>query len=150
MKSVIKTLTVLALLAAGTVSAEDCTLTINSTDAMQFDQSEMIAPADCSEVTVTLNHTGSLPAASMGHNWVLTTAADFQAVATAGMSAGLDNNYLPEGDERIIAATKIIGGGESTEITFDISGLSADESYMFFCSFPGHWAIMKGDFKLGG
>lgn len=128
--------------------AQDCTLEINSNDAMQFDQSSLQAPAGCTEVTVKLNHTGSLPAAAMGHNWVLTKASDFQPVASAGVSAGLDNNYLPAGDERVIAYTKIIGGGESAEVTFDVSALSADEEYTFFCSFPGHWSIMKGEFKL--
>ncbi|MEO0368901.1 MAG: azurin [Pseudomonadota bacterium] len=144
-------LAALLLITSGAIQqakADECTLEISSNDAMQFDQSSMQAPASCSEVTVKLTHSGSLPANAMGHNWVLTTAADFQAVANAGMTAGLDNNYVPVDDARVLAATKIIGGGETTEVTFDTSGLSAGESYTFFCSFPGHWAIMKGEFTL--
>ncbi|MEM7360866.1 MAG: azurin [Pseudomonadota bacterium] len=137
----------LAVLAVNTASADECKLTINSNDAMQFDQSEMVAPANCETITIVLNHTGSLAANAMGHNWVLTTAANFQDVANAGLGAGLDNNYVPVDDDRVLASTKVIGGGESTEVTFAASILSADEEYLFFCSFPGHWAIMKGVFK---
>ena len=41
-----------------------------------------------------------------------------------------------------------IGGGESTEITFSTEKLKSGGDYSFFCSFPGHWAIMKGKFKF--
>ena len=44
----------------------------------------------------------------------------------------------------LIAHTKIVGGGESTTATFPGSALKAGGDYAFFCSFPGHWAIMKG------
>ena len=37
----------------------------------------------------------------------------------AGQKAGVVNDYLMDGDKRIIAATKLIGGGESTSVTFD-------------------------------
>lgn len=128
------------------VNAETCELEINSNDKMQFDQSEMTIDAACSEVKLTLNHTGSMAKNVMGHNWVLTQKDEFQNVANAGMAAGLENNYLPTDQSKVIAATDVIGGGESTSITFDVSGLSKDISYSFFCSFPGHWAVMKGDF----
>lgn len=128
--------------------AETCELTINSNDQMQFDQQEMTIDSSCTEVKLTLNHTGKLAKNVMGHNWVLTQTADFQAVAQAGMTAGLDNNHVPVGDDRVLAHTEVIGGGESTSITFSTSELSADGDYTFFCSFPGHWAIMKGSFKI--
>jgi len=51
-------------------------------------------------------------------------------------------------DERVIGATDIIGGGEQTSTTFSVEGLSKDEEYMFFCSFPGHIGIMKGTVTL--
>lgn len=127
--------------------ADECELVINSNDQMQFDQKELQVPASCDDVKLTLNHTGQLPANVMGHNWVLSKAADFQAIAQAGMTAK-DNNYVPVGDDRVIANTTVIGGGESTSITFSIEGLDAAADYTFFCSFPGHWAIMKGTFKI--
>lgn len=107
-------------------------------------QKTMTVSASCETVTVTLKHTGQLPANIMGHNWVLTKSSDFMPVAQAGGSAGLDNNYVPQNDSRVIAYSKIIGGGESTTVTFSASDLSSNENYTFFCSFPGHYAIMQG------
>lgn len=128
--------------------AAQCDVTIESNDAMQFNLKEITVDKSCEEFTVNLKHVGKLPVSAMGHNWVLTKAADFQATATAGMAAGLANNHLQPGDERVIASTSMIGGGEETSVTFDVSKLAANEEYTFFCSFPGHWAVMKGALKL--
>ena len=134
------------LLANGAFAA--CEFDVEVSDSLQFSVSEIEVEASCESVTINLEHTGQLPAAAMGHNWVLTTDADFQDVATAGMGVGLEGNYVPSGDDRVIAATKIIGGGESTSVVFSIDELDAAGSYTFFCSFPGHWSIMKGSFKI--
>tara|TARA_Y100000591_G_scaffold326210_2_gene348479 strand:+ start:259 stop:723 length:465 start_codon:yes stop_codon:yes gene_type:complete len=132
------------------VTAQDasCELTIEANDRMQFSALTMEAPASCTEITVTLTHTGQLPREGMGHNWVLTTSADFNDVANEGMKAGLANNYMPVGDARVIAGTEIIGGGDTTSVTFSTSGMTAGGEYTYFCSFPGHWGIMRGAFKL--
>ncbi|WP_278403388.1 azurin [Pseudoalteromonas ruthenica] len=143
-----KSLTAIAALFFSSMTFANCEFTIEGNDAMQFNKKSMEVPKSCETVKVTLKHTGKIPKKSMGHNWVLTTKGDMQAVASAGMSAGLDNNYLPAGDERIIAATDIIGGGEQTTVEFSTKDMSADGEYMFFCSFPGHSALMKGTFKL--
>lgn len=133
---------------ASMVNAKSCELEINSNDKMQFDQSELKVGADCSTVKLTLNHTGTMAKNVMGHNWVLSLSTDMQTIATAGMTAGLEKEYLPADQSQVIAATDVIGGGENTSITFDVSGLSADKEYTFFCSFPGHWSLMKGKFII--
>ncbi|MCR6663888.1 MAG: plastocyanin/azurin family copper-binding protein [Luteimonas sp.] len=69
--------------------------------------------------------------------------------AAAGASAGIANSYLPAGDARVLAYTRVIGGGESDTITFSTAKLKKGEDYTFFCSFPGHWAIMRGKFFFG-
>ena len=130
--------------------ADECTVTIESNDMMQFNMKEITAPAACDTFTVTLKHTGQLDKKFMGHNWVLSTTADAQAIVGAALKAGADNNYSPPGDKTIIAATKILGGGEQDSVTFDMSKLSSAEDYTFFCSFPGHFAIMKGSFIVKG
>jgi azurin len=91
-----------------------------------------------------LRNTGKLPANVMGHDWVLTKTSDVPSVANAGMSAGVANNYQRPGDKRIIASTKIIGGGESATVRFSLGLLDPTESYTYFCSAPGHASIMKG------
>jgi azurin len=124
--------------------AADCAATIEGNDAMQINLKTMEVPATCKEFTVTLKHTGKLAKNVMGHNWVLSKAADEPGIDADGMAAGLDNNYLKPADPRVIAHTKVVGGGESDSTTFAVSKLKAGESYMFFCSFPGHAALMKG------
>ncbi len=143
------TVLLFALSLTSKVNAKTCELEINSNDMMKFDQTEMTVGADCTEVKVTLNHTGKLAKNVMGHNWVLTASADMQAVATAGMTAGLEQQYLPADQSKVIAATDVIGGGESTSITFATADLTQGGDYTFFCSFPGHWGIMKGKFTVG-
>lgn len=147
MKNFISTALILfALSLTANVNAKTCELEVNSNDMMKFDQTEMKISADCSEVKLTLNHTGKLAKNVMGHNWVLTATADMQTVATAGMTAGLEQQYLPADQSKVLAATDVIGGGESTSITFDTAALAQGGDYTFFCSFPGHWGIMKGKF----
>ncbi|MDR2128854.1 MAG: azurin, partial [Burkholderiaceae bacterium] len=75
--------------------------------------------------------------------------ADSQAVANDGIAAGAAKDYLKDNDARIIAHTKMLGGGESDSVTFDVAKLSAGESYTYFCTFPGHVALMKGTLTLG-
>lgn len=137
----------LALLSSPLLAAE-CSTTIQGNDAMQFNKSSITVPASCAEFTVTLEHTGNLPRNVMGHNWVLTTTADMQAAAANGMQAGLDNNYVDPGDARILAHTRVIGGGESASVTFDVAPLRSGGPYSYFCSFPGHSALMKGTLKV--
>jgi azurin len=140
-------------LAGGTHAAfaadKVCKLEIAGNDAMQFDKKELNVAADCTQVELTLTHSGKLPAAAMGHNWVLVKTADVTTVANAGMSAGLANNYLAAGDPRVIASTKVIGGGQSTSVTFSTAKLTKGGDYSYMCTFPGHYVIMKGAFKFG-
>ncbi len=131
----------------GLVHAE-CDFKVEVNDEMRFKISQMVADASCDNIKVTINHTGKLAANVMGHNWVLAKSADVQAIATEGMMVGLDNNYLTPGDARVLAATDIVGAGESASTSFSPKVIETGESYTFFCSFPGHWASMKGDFIL--
>lgn len=130
-----------------TTLADECELVIEGTDQMSFSAKKMTAPASCETVKVTLKHTGSLAKDMMGHNWVLTRKDDMQAIIKAGAAAGLDNDYLPQGDDRIIAATEVIGGGETAEVEFSTADLQG-EKLTFFCSFPGHSGMMKGSFEV--
>lgn len=129
---------------ANPAAAQECEVTVDSNDQMQFDTDNVEIPKSCSEFTVKLTHSGQLPKSAMGHNWVMTTQEDMQAVNADGIAAGLDNDYLKPNDERVIAATALIGGGEEDSVTFSTENLEAGGNYMFFCSFPGHSSVMKG------
>ncbi|MHC8409280.1 azurin [Pseudomonas sp. Hz4] len=138
----------LLTLVSSQLMAAECKVTVDSTDQMSFDTKEISIDKSCKTFTVELKHSGNLPKNVMGHNWVLSKEADMQPIATAGLAAGIEKSYLPEGDARVIAHTKIIGAKETDSVTFDVSKLDAGEKYGFFCSFPGHISMMKGTVVL--
>ena len=132
----------------GAAVVSDCATTIESNDAMQYNVSSIGVPASCAQFTINLKHVGQMPVAAMGHNIVISAMSDMQSIASEGMGAGLANNYVKDGDTRIIAHTKMIGGGESTSVTFDTSKIKGAGPFEFFCSFPGHSALMKGTISI--
>ncbi len=114
---------------------------LNSNDQMKFDKKIIRVNAN-QKVTLTLNHNGRFPASSMGHNFVL-IKKDVDVNEYALRAAGARNSeYIPEGDNEI-AYTKMLGGGESDTITFDAPEAG---TYVFICSFPGHYQLMMGEF----
>ena len=146
---ILAALSLLAVSGGAFAQGKVCAVEIGGGDNMQFDKKEIAVAADCAEVEVTLKHTGKLPAQAMGHNWVLTKTADLTAVANDGMGAGFANDHVKPNDARVLAHTKVIGGGQTTTVKFPTSKLKAGEAYSFFCSFPGHYSIMRGTFKFG-
>ena len=135
-------------LASATTFAAECSVEISANDQMQFSTKEIKVPKQCKQFSVTLTHTGKLAANVMGHNWVLTTAEDMQGVVTDALSAGPSKQYLKPDDSRVLAATKMLGGGQKDTISFDTSKLAGNKKYIFFCSFPGHSGIMKGELSV--
>ncbi len=121
-----------------------CSIDVDGNDAMQFNVKAIEIPGTCKEFTVNLTHSGKMARNVMGHNVVVTKTTDMQGVANDGATAGLDKDYVKSEDARVIAHSKVIGAGEKASITFATSKFAADGKYSFFCSFPGHWALMKG------
>jgi azurin len=116
-------------------------LTLEGNDQMQYSKSELRATAG-KTITFTLKHIGTLDKNSMGHNFVLLKqGTDMNAFAQKAMAAK-ENDYIPKSESAsIIAHTKLIGGGESDTITFEVPEKG---TYDFICSFPGHVSVMKG------
>lgn len=137
------------LLASGLVYADPCKITIESNDQMQYNAHELAVPSECTEVEVTLKHAGKLPAKVMGHDWVLAKDSDMSGIVNAGMAAGPAKGYLPEHDKRIVAATHLVGGGESATVKFSTAALLQGARYVFFCTTPGHSTVMHGAFLFG-
>ena len=121
----------------------DCATTIEGNDAMQYNADSISVPASCAQFTITLRHTGTMAVNVMGHNVVVSSTADMAAVNSDGVKAGLAADYVKAGDTRVIAHSKIIGGGETTSVKIPVAKLGAGPN-SFFCSFPGHAALMKG------
>lgn len=121
-----------------------CATEIAGSDAMQYDVNSITVPASCKEFKITLKHAGKMPVTAMGHNVVISKLADMAGITADGMAAGANNNYVKLGDARVIAHTKLVGGGETASVSFPVSKIKGDGPYEFFCSFPGHSAMMKG------
>ena len=66
-------------------------------------------------------------------------------VASAGLRAGADNGWIPQGDDRVLAHTKLLAPGESEEIRFAAPAVG---TYQFLCTFPGHGETMFGSFEV--
>ncbi|HEV7382873.1 MAG TPA: azurin [Dyadobacter sp.] len=118
-------------------------IVIKGSDAMQFDLKEIKVKAG-QKVKLTLTHSGKLAKAAMGHNFVLLKAGTDVASFGSKAAAARETEYIPKSEAAsIIAHTKLVGGGESDTITFTAPKKG---TYTYICSFPGHYALMKGTF----
>ena len=117
------------------------TVNLTANDAMKFNTAEIKIAAGRT-VKLTLKHVGKMPVEMMGHNFVLLAqGTDVAAFGAAGVTAK-DTDYIADSmKDKVLAQTKLIGGGASDSIEF---AAPAPGTYDFLCTFPGHSAIMKG------
>ena len=115
---------------------------ITSDDYMKFDTRKITVKSG-KIVKLTLKHIGQLDVQVMGHNFVL-LKKKVNLIEFANKAAtARDNQYIPVGSDEVIVYTDMIGGGQETAIEF----LPPEPGvYDFICSFPGHYAMMKGKF----
>ena len=117
------------------------TVILGSTDQMKYTFTQIDVAAG-RKVKLTLNHLGKMPKSAMGHNFVLLKAGvDPAAFAAAGIAAKATDYIAPGSDDKIIAKTPLLGGGESATVEFDAP---APGEYAFVCTMPGHSALMNG------
>lgn len=127
---------------SSTDNAKEIEVKITGNDLMQFNV-KVIRVKEGQKVTIVLQHTGKMAANIMGHNVVVLKQGTDIPSFSSEASAARDTDYIPNGGKDVIAHTKMIGGGETTSITFDAP---AKGEYDFICSFPGHSGIMQGKF----
>lgn len=142
------TMGAMCLLQQHAQAAANCDVTVEATDAMTFNTKEISVPKSCKSFTINLKHTGTMSKNIMGHNLVVSKQADEQGVLQDGSKAGVAKSFVKPQDPRVVAATNVIGGGESASASFNPTQLEPSGNYVFFCSFPGHAAVMKGTLKL--
>ena len=141
-------LAVLALTASPLAArAATCSVDLEGNDAMKYNLANIDVSKSCKTFTINLKHTGKLARNVMGHNVVIAKTADIAGIDTDGIKAGLAADYIKAGDTRVIAHSKVVGGGESTSVQIPVAEL-AGGPFSFFCSFPGHSALMKGTLTL--
>ena len=132
--------------AAAAPAAGNCATTVEANDAMQYNTKEIQVSKACKEFTITLKHTGTQPKTSMGHNIVIGKAEDMDGIFKDGAGAAA-TDYVKADDARVVAHTKLVGGGEEASLTLDPAKLAGGE-YKFACTFPGHGALMNGKVTL--
>jgi azurin len=117
------------------------TIEITANDQMKYSLATMTA-APGESIKVVMKNLGTLPKEAMGHNWVLLKAGtDINAFAMAAMTAK-DTEYIPPAHkDKVIASIKVLGPNQSGDVTFTAP---AAGEYIFLCSFPGHYMLMKG------
>jgi azurin len=129
--------------AAGAQAQAPRVVAITGTDAMKFSVTAIEAkPGE--KITVKLTGQGAIPKVAMAHNFVLLAAkTDANAFATAGAMSRPTDFIPPAMKDKVLAATKLAGNGETVEVTFDAP--KTPGVYEFVCTFPGHFAAgMKG------
>ena len=118
-------------------------IAITAGDDMKFSVTAIQAkPGE--ELTVTLKATGSMPRVAMAHNFVLLKpGVDATAFVNAGASASTTDFIAPANKAQVLAATKLVGNGETVEVTFKAPAKPG--TYTYLCTFPGHFVSgMKG------
>ncbi len=123
--------------------AQDAKVEITGNDQMQYNI-KAFEVTEGQKVVLSFKHIGQLPSAAMGHNVVILAAGTAAPAFSAKCAPAKETGYIPTDEESkklIIAHTKMLGGGESDEVTFTAP---AAGSYPFICTFPGHFAIMQG------
>jgi len=119
-------------------------IVVEANDNMRFNV-KTITVNGGQKVKITLKHVGKMSKDIMGHNLVIINndvkLNDFAQKANAAK----DTDYIPvDYTTNVIAQTKMLGGGEETTIEFDAP---AAGTYDFLCTFPAHYAIMKGKLR---
>ncbi|YCM46119.1 azurin [Verrucomicrobiaceae bacterium 227] len=121
----------------------DREIVVTCNDTMQFDTKAIDVKAD-ETVKITLKNVGKAPKIAMGHNLVILKAgSNFMAFAAKAGTAR-ETDYIPAdpaSKAMVLAHTKVLGPGETDSLIFKAP---AAGSYEFLCSFPGHFALMKG------
>lgn len=118
------------------------TIQLTGNDTMQYNINEIRVQAGES-IRVVFTNIGKMPKQAMSHNWVLLKPMDPSAMNAWAMSAATKApTYLPDDKSAILASTQMLGPGESDTIEF--AAPEQPGTYPYLCTFPGHFAIMKG------
>ncbi len=115
-------------------------LRIQTAAALQFVQKELHAKAG-ERISLVLENPDV-----MQHNWVLLKPDSTERVgelANKMISApdALSRNYVPESSD-VILHTRVVDPQKTTTIYFNAPAPAG--RYPYICTFPGHWAVMRG------
>jgi azurin len=111
---------------------------------MKFSQ-EMISARPGQRIEITLTNADDMP-----HNVVIFrrgVMADYEKELFGSLNepnAQL-RGFVPD-SPNVLVASRLLNAGESTVVSFDAP--TEPGEYPFVCSFPGHWATMRGVLRI--
>lgn len=152
MKTLLKTTLSLFLavlfINSGFAQSDDIrTITVVGQDNMQFNKT-LIEAEPGETIKIVLDVKSNMPKAAMAHNIaVVDLGVNVEDFVLASMQEP-DNAYIaPSYADDVIAATDMIGGGETSTIEFTVPTTPGD--YEYVCTFPGHYfGGMKGILRV--
>jgi glucose/arabinose dehydrogenase/azurin len=111
---------------------------------MLFDKESITVPAG-RPVSIRFENPDEMP-----HNLVIIKGGSLEKVgkaadAMAAQKDGFEKNFVPAIPE-VLYATPLLNPGESRELRFRAPEEPGE--YIFVCTFPGHWGMMKGTLKI--
>jgi azurin len=145
-------LAVALVASASAVRAQDVTTlelkpSPNVATPLAYDKTELTCKVGAKVKLVMSNNGAAVP---QPHNIVVTKIGADAKVLAASMAMltdpkGMDKAYVPESTD-ILAHTKFAQPGQTESVEFTAPMEPGD--YPFFCTFPGHAALMKGVLKV--
>jgi azurin len=113
------------------------TFALTANDTMKYSLTRLAVSAG-DEVKVTLTNAGSMPKASMAHNWILLKAgSDPVAFSNAAVTHKADDYFPTELAGEVLVHTKLLGPRESDTVEFKAPAEPGE--YPYLCTFPGHY-----------
>jgi azurin len=119
----------------------DVLIQISGNDMMRYSKNKFTVGAG-QKVKLEFKNIGKLPKAAMGHNIViLKKGIDVLGFCNEALKFPNEGYFPKTKKNEVVANTKLLGPGES-DIVYFVAPSKGD--YDFVCSFPGHFALMKG------
>jgi azurin len=111
-------------------------------DTMKYNITEITAtPGEA--LRIEMKNVGRMPKASMSHNFVLVKPMSDADIGKLAMDAATKApTYMPVDKSAILAHTKLLGPNETDAVEFKAP--TEPGEYPYFCTFPGHFALMRG------
>jgi len=121
-------------------TVEEVTLKVtgNTLEEIAYSKDTIEVPTDALVKLEFINEGTELP---MIHNFVVTKAGNYKAVALAGEKIGSSGNYIPP-DAELLAVSPLALPGQTVVVEFKTPPKPG--VYDFGCTYPEHWKMMHG------
>lgn len=129
--------------------AGSCSISLEGNTMMQYSSNTIEVDSSCSEFVIKFKNVSTVAKEYGGHNVIVSKDSDFGALTSLVDPTvhSAENGYLPN-SSKLIAKSPIIGPNETYDVKIDVSKLNSSEKYVYWCSFTGHWGVMKGNLVL--